>query len=178
MKPASTPRGNVRIRVATERDLQSIVELKHKLDKHHEIPGLWPPEGGRRRIFARYRQMLRQPTARLFVAERSPCSIVGYLTVTILTRTCPDRDFRRIGMIAEAFVEREDRRQGVGTALVEAAVRFLSGRRIKHVTLRNAIRNRLANEFWESLSFKPVLYTRTSTLKRLRRAIQRTKLLA
>jgi len=178
MKPASTPRGNVSIRVATERDLQSIVELKHKLDKHHEIPGLWPPEGGRRRIFARYRQMLRQPTARLFVAERSPCSIVGYLTVTILTRTCPDRDFRRIGMIAEAFVEREDRRQGVGTALVEAAVRFLSGRRIKHVTLRNAIRNRLANEFWESLSFKPVLYTRTSTLKRLRRAIQRTKLLA
>jgi len=172
MKPASTTRGNVSIRVARERDLQSIVELKHKLDKHHEIPGLWPPEGGRRRIFARYRQMLRQPTARLFVAERSSRDVVGYLTVTILTRTCPDRDFRRIGMIADAFVEREDRRQGVGTALVEAAVRFLSSRRIKHVTLRNAIGNRSANAFWESLSFKPVLYTRTSALERLKRAVQ------
>jgi len=171
MKAASTDRGRVSVRVARERDLRSIVELKHKLDEHHKLPGLWPPEGGRRRIFARYRQMLRQRTARLFVAERLPYGIVGYLTATIQTRRCPDREFRRIGMVGEAFVEREHRGHGVGTSLVEAATRFFSGQHIRHVTLRNAVMNKVANEFWEGLSFKPVLYTRTTTLKRLTRAV-------
>ncbi len=175
MRTVSKDTGKVSVRVARESDLRGIVELKHKLDMHHELPGLWPPEGGRRRIFARYRQMLRQQTARLFVAERSPYGIVGCLTVTIQSRRCPEREFRRVGMIGEAFVEREHRGHGVGTFLVKAAARFLSSRGIGHVSLRNAVGNRLANEFWEGLSFKPVLYTRTTTLKRLTRAVRRRR---
>jgi len=178
MKKASAGASKVSVHVARERDLRSIVELKHKLDRHHELPGLWPPEGGRRRIFARYRQMLRRRTARLFVAERLPCGIVGYLTVTVQNRRCPDREFRRIGIIAETFVEREHRRHGVGTSLVEAAARFFSGQGIRHVTLRNAVMNRVANEFWEGFSFEPVLYTRTTTLKRLARAVRERELRA
>jgi len=173
MKKASAGASKVSVRVARERDLRSIVQLKDKLDKYHELPGLWPPEGGRRRIFARYRQILRQRTARLFVAERLPYGIVGYLTVSVQTRRCPDREFRRIGIIAETFVERKHRRHGVGTSLVEAAARFFSGQRIRHVTLRNAVINRVANEFWEGLSFEPVLHTRTTTLKRLTRAVRK-----
>lgn len=171
MKPISIDRGNISIRVARELDLRSVVELKYQLDKHHELPGLWPPIGGKRSIFAQYRQMLRQRTARLFVAEHSSHTIVGYLTAAIQTRECPDRDFRRVGMIGETFVDTKHRRHGVGTLLVEAARRFLSSRGTKHVTLRNAVGNRLANEFWEELSFKPVLYTRTTTLKKLATAI-------
>jgi len=70
-------------------------------------------------------------------------------------------------MIGEAFVKRSQRRRGVGTALVEAAARFFERRRVKHISLRNTIANRLANDFWEGLSFKPVLYTRSTTVSRL-----------
>jgi len=176
MKPTSRGRGKVSIRAAREGDLRGVVELKHKLDECHARPGLWPPIGGKRRIFAQYRQMLRQRTARLFVAEITSRRIAGYLTATIQTRECPDRDFRRVGMIGETFVDTEHRRCGVGTLLVRAAERFFSSRGIKHVTLRNAVGNRLANEFWEGLSFEPVLYTRTTTIKKLATAIRTRKL--
>jgi len=176
MKSVSGDKGKVNVRAAREGDLHSVVELKHRLDEYHELPGLWPPIGGRRGTFARYRKMLHQRTARLLVAERSPHRIVGYLTATIQTRECPDRDFRRIGMIGETFVDAEHRRHGVGTLLVGAARRFFSSRGIKHVTLRSAVGNRLANEFWEGLSFKPVLHTRTTTIKKLATAIRTRKL--
>lgn len=163
--------GNVRIRVAKKSDLSSVVELRHKFDRHHKLPGLWPPEGGRRENLGRYRHMLHQRAARLFVAEQSYRGIVGYLTVSIQTRRCEDVDFRRVGMVTEVFVERTHRRRGIGKALVEAAVEFFSTRNIKHVTVRNAIENKLPNQFWQDLSFKPVLYTRTTTLVRLADAL-------
>ena len=114
------------IRRAGESDVSNIAELKSRLDKLHRLLGLWPPEGGKKQNQFHYRKLLRQPVARLFVAEQSPHRIVGYLTAFIQTRKCDQENFRRVGIIGEAFVERRYRNQGIGTALVEAAACFFS----------------------------------------------------
>ena len=168
MKPAPA----IEINPATGLHLPEIVTLKQKLDKFHDLPGLWAPEGGRRQDLARYRKMLRQPSTKMFVAESNSHGIVGYLTGTIQTRRRQDKEYRRVGMIREVFVKGSHRRRGVGTALVEAVVRFFERRRVKHLSLRNAIANRLANDFWEGLSFKPVLYTGSTTVSRLTGALR------
>jgi ribosomal protein S18 acetylase RimI-like enzyme len=167
------PPSKVTIRRARESDLSRITELRSKLDKYHRLPGLWPPEGGRRQHLVRYRKMLHQPLARLFVAEQSPRGIVGYLTAFIQTRKCNQKDFQRVGVIWEAMVEKAHRNRGIGTALVEAATRFFSSKGIRHISLRNAVGNALANKFWKRLSFNPVLYTRTTTLTHLEKALCR-----
>jgi GNAT superfamily N-acetyltransferase len=171
MKRISTPR-EVTIRRARESDLSSITELKGKLDRYHQLPGLWPPEGGRRQHIVRYRKMLHQPLARLFVAEQSSRGIVGYLIAFIQTRKCNQKDFRRVGVIGETMVERSHRKCGIGTALVDAATCFFSTKGIEHVTVRNAVRNTLANKFWDRFTFNPVLYTRTTTIKDLEKALR------
>ena len=164
----------VTIRNARKSDVSSIAELKSKLDRIHRLPGLWPPEGGSSQYVLRYRKMLRQPIARVFVAERSPNGIIGYLTAFIQTRKCNERDFKRIGVIGEAFVEERHRNRGIGTALVQTASSFFSGKGVRHLTLRNAVGNETANRFWSNLAFNPVLYTRTTTLRDLNRALRKT----
>jgi ribosomal protein S18 acetylase RimI-like enzyme len=175
MNQFSTPLDRVTIRRARESDVSNIVELKSRLDKLHHLPGLWPPERGKRQDLVHYRKLLRQPVARLFVAEQSPHRLVGYLTAYIQIRKCDQKDFRRVGVIGEAFVERRHRKQGIGTALVDAAACFFSTKGIRHVTLRNAVGNDLANKFWGRLSFNAVLYTRTTTLGGLDRALRKPK---
>ena len=78
-----------------------------------------------------------------------------------------------MGVIWEAMVEKAHRNRGIGTALVEAATRFFSSKGIRHISLRNAVGNALANKFWKRLSFNPVLYTRTTTLTHLEKALCR-----
>jgi ribosomal protein S18 acetylase RimI-like enzyme len=73
-------------------------------------------------------------------------------------------------------VEKRYRNLGIGTTLVGAAARFFSSKGIRHVTLRNAIGNDLANEFWGRLTFNPVLYTRTATLASLEKALQKVRM--
>mgnify|MGYP001104370161 CR=1 FL=1 len=164
-----TELGGVKIRAAREDDLQDILHLRHEFDRQHRYPGLWRPVV-RRENLARYRQMLHKRVGRLFVAEQFGRT-VGFLTASIETRNCADGDFRRVGIIGDVYVEKTHRRRGIGSALTLAAAIFLSSRHIKHVALRNAIRNKLANRFWEGLTFKPVLYMRTTTVDGLTRAL-------
>jgi GNAT superfamily N-acetyltransferase len=109
------------------------------------------------------------------VAEKSDHRIVGCLTATIQARRCPDGDYRRVGAIGGAFVEKRYRKKGIGGQLVEAAAQFFSRRRVKHITVRNVVFNELANRFWEQLSFRPVIHTRTTNLHALTKALQRRK---
>ena len=100
---------------------------------------------------------------------------MGYLTAFIQTRKCDQKDFRRVGIIGEAYVEKRFRNRGIGTALVDATARFFSSKGVRHVTLRNAVRNDLANKFWDHLTFNPVVYTRTTALGDLNRALRRVR---
>jgi len=175
MKPNRKAARDFTVRTAEKRDLRAIVELRNKLDSHHRHPRIWPPEGGKKQNLSRYRQMLNQSTARLFVVESNGHKIVGYLAAVVQTRKCSDRDYRRAGAISEAFVERRYRRHGIGRSLVEAATRFFLKRKVRHITVRNVVFNKLANGFWERLSFRPVICTRTTNLYELTRALQRRK---
>lgn len=164
------------IRRALASDVSSIAKLKSRLNSHHRLLDLWPPEGGsRQQQLTHYKMLLHQSGTRLFVAERSSHGIVGYITAIVQARKCNEKDFRRVGVIGEVFVEKRYRNCGIGSALVDAAIRFFSKRGIRHITLRNAVGNELANRFWCSLTFNPVLYTRTTTLADLDRALRRAR---
>ena len=175
MNQLSIPLDRVTIRRARESDVSNIMELKSKLDKLHQSLGLWPPERGKRQNLVHYKKLLRLRVARLFVAEQSSERIIGYLTALIQTRTCTQKNFRRVGVIGETFVERRYRNHGIGTALVDAAECFFSSNDIKHITLRNAVGNDLANKFWGRLPFNAALYTRTTTLGGLDRALRKAR---
>jgi len=174
MKEHSSPLNQVTIRKAGESDLPGIARLKSRLDRLHRLLGLWPPEGDRRQQLLRYRKLVRQPVSRLFVAERSSHDVVGYLTAFVENRNCDQKEFRRIGVIGETFVQERYRNRGIGTSLVGAAMRFFSSEGIRNVSLRNAVGNESANRFWGRLGFNPVLYTRTATLEEIDKSLRNT----
>jgi GNAT superfamily N-acetyltransferase len=158
------PLSQIKIRRARRSDANAITELKTQLDRLHRLPGLWPPEGGRRQHLLRYRKMVHQRLARLFVAEEPSRKIVGYLTAFIRTRKCDRKGFGRVGVIGEVYVQTPYRSQKIGTSLVNAAASFFLSEDVRHLTLRNAIGNELANRFWSRFCFNPILYIRTATL--------------
>jgi len=63
--------------------------------------------------------------------------------------------FTTKGYIAETIVKEKYRGQGIGKALVEAALKWLQDMGADHVELQVSVRNAAALHFWASRGFSP-----------------------
>ncbi len=65
----------------------------------------------------------------------------------------------RTGMVDQAFVQPQHRRQGIGARLVAELCRFLAGQGIEDLSLRYVTGNEEAAGFWAALGFTPRIVT-------------------
>lgn len=166
VSPASgeTPTGPT-IRVATERDLSIVVELRLALLREHADNPLYAnlrpdaPERARR-LFA---TQLRSPNEVILLAEREG-RVVGILRC-LHAASLPLVSPASHGYISSVYVIPEARRQGVLRALVAAALDWCLVRGLTEVRLHNAVENAAANAAWESLGFRTAEHLRVRRLR-------------
>ena len=87
--------------------------------------------------------LIRNPTTN-FIAENDLGEIIGAILC--------GHDGRR-GHISHTAVNPAERRQGIGTALVKAALDALRNEGISKVTLTTFTKNTTGNDFWEGQGF-------------------------
>ena len=69
-----------------------------------------------------------------------------------------------IGSIANIFVYKKFRRQGIGSRLVQEICRFFRRKNVEDIYLRYVLGNKEGEKFWEKLGFKPILVTAHSRI--------------
>ncbi len=146
------------IRRAQPEDTEAIVPLWQELARLHAelAPDAW---GLNEEAEARYREYLatawQDEHRRLFVAVREGI-VVGYLAA-VKSERAPVFKANTCGVIGEICVAPAARRQGVGKALVAAALEWFREEGLPLAELGYATDNPMSVPFWEGLGFRPYL---------------------
>ncbi|MEO1175202.1 MAG: GNAT family N-acetyltransferase, partial [Myxococcota bacterium] len=74
-----------------------------------------------------------------------------------LARNPPIYSVSTVGFISELAVRAEDRRRGVGTALIGSARGWFDARGVTEFQLATAVWNDRAQSFWAGLGGRPIL---------------------
>jgi ribosomal protein S18 acetylase RimI-like enzyme len=121
-------------------------------------PGKHPEQG-----YARFLgSQLDQRDAALFVAERGG-AVVGYVYAGIEPLSW--RELRdECGYVHDLVVDAAHRREGVGTALLEAALAWMKERGLPRVVLASASPNDTAQRLFERLGFRRTMVEMTREL--------------
>lgn len=148
---AESRRGS--IRRANGRDLDRIAALWIALSEHHASAdpafALRPnPDAEIGRLLA---ATLGDPDAAVFVCE-SDAVLLGFCTVRIDRAPAIQREVER-AEITDLMVREDQRRFGVGRALVDRALDWVRERGVGRCEVRVATRNAEGQGFWRSLGF-------------------------
>ena len=157
---------DVVVRRATEQDLATIGELGALLVRaHHELDSnrfLAPGPHSAKHYGAFLGSQLRRRDAAVFVAERAERA-VGYLYVELEPRNWMElRD--EAGFIHDVVVAPEERRSGVATSLLAAAMEWLEGKGAPRVVLWTAEQNAGAQRLFERAGFRRTMIEMTRDL--------------
>jgi ribosomal protein S18 acetylase RimI-like enzyme len=147
----------LRIRKATQEDTRAIVELwKEMMDFHRERDRHFTRSVDGHERFAEFVSgRIVSETSCVLVAEQQ-CEIVGYCLAT-LSKFPPVFEYQKYGAIFDLAVTENYRKKGIGQALVEAAVQWLSEQEIHRVEVRVATSNKVSIAFWKKIGFVPYL---------------------
>jgi GNAT superfamily N-acetyltransferase len=148
------------VREAKIGDLDAVVELRLSLLReyaNHALYGRLHPDA-RRRAFDLYRTQLSSLSETIFVAELGGVGgggIVGVLRC-VDTPSSPLLMPERYCYVSSAYVKPEARRQGVLSALIDAAEQWCDARGITEMRLHNANGVHMAEDTWTALGFEVV----------------------
>jgi GNAT superfamily N-acetyltransferase len=154
------------VRSATESDSRALGELGAALMRtHHDFdperfiaPGPNPAAGYGRFLASR----ISADDAAVFVAERDG-EIVGYVWASLEPHSW--KELREAsGFIEDVVVREAERRTGVATALLDAAMRWLRSRGAPRVILWTAEKNGAAQQLFTSLGFRRTMIEMTHEL--------------
>jgi GNAT superfamily N-acetyltransferase len=154
------------IRRATEPDAVALGRLGGELlrahyafDPHRFIAPGSDPEAGYEGFL---RGQLNEDGAVVFVAEREG-AVIGYVFAAMEPISWKElRD--ACGFIHDLVVEQTGRRDGVATALMEAAMQWLRSNGAPRVVLGTAERNAAAQRLFEKLGFRRTMIEMTRDL--------------
>jgi ribosomal protein S18 acetylase RimI-like enzyme len=148
------PREAGRVRRATLADLPRIVELwKGITDAHAAFDAAFATRsGGEACVEALLRRTLGDPQSALFVWE-DELRILGLCIVRVQLAPALLAEPGR-GEITDLGVELRARRRGIGRALAEAALGWVTRRGVPRIEVRVAARNRVGQAFWRGLGFE------------------------
>ena len=145
--------GEVRVREATPRDLDTVVALRLALLREHPDHPIYGRL--RRDVADRARELfaaqLRSPIEVIFLAERDG-EAVGVLRC-VESVGSPLMEPARYAYVSSAYVRPAARRTGVLRALLEAAERWARGRGLKQMRLHNVAGSASAEAAWSALGF-------------------------
>lgn len=158
--------GSFRVRRATPDDLAALgtlgallMRVHHAFDRQRFMDPGDRPEAGYMRFLA---GQLAEEEAAVFVAERD-AAVLGYVYAAIEPPSW--KELRaRAGYIHDIVVGADDRRSGVATALMTAAIDWLRERRVPRVLLGTAVQNEGAQALFARLGFRKTMIEMTREL--------------
>lgn len=140
------------VRPAHPRELDRVAALWTLLLLHHAaLPAFLAAPSPERAVRAHLAELAADPAAEILVAERD-ASLAGFAALRAVRRPPLFAETER-GEIEALFVRQEDRRAGVGRALVEEALRWMAARGLPRAALQVASANEAGQRFWRALGF-------------------------
>jgi GNAT superfamily N-acetyltransferase len=161
---ADAPAVEIRVREASVRDLDAVMELRLALLREHPEHPIY----GRLRtdVSARARELfatqLRSQTESIFLAERDD-GVAGILRC-VESMGSPLLEPARYAYVSSVYVRPEARRQGVLRALMKAAERWAHARGLDQMRLHNVAGSPSAEGAWSALGFVVVEQVRVRSL--------------
>lgn len=147
------------VRPARPGDLTDIVaRWRDLMDAHETIdPVLYAIEPHAQNTYRAFvRRHMDKPGSVVLVAEGDGAGVAGYL-VGGAGQRAPMFQVRQVGMIFDLVVDPKKRRQGIGEALVEAAVARFKRHGLTYVQVNFDPQNASAAGFWPSQGFNTLL---------------------
>lgn len=141
------------VRVAEARDLDRVAALWTAITAHHEpldpLFRMRPDAGAAlRELLGRLR---RDPDAEIFVYDRE--GDVPGMCIVRIDRAPPILEEVERAEITDLGVRQDARRQGVGRALVERALRWVRDSGVARVEIQVATANPEGQAFWRAMGF-------------------------
>lgn len=163
-------RGNVRVRAAQARDVDSLTRLTLALRQEGIAAGRahWPRGDGPDELPARFLRLIDDPVTRVVLAvDQESDEALG---MAILSRD-EINALAGVGVVhlSHLFVAPAHRRRGVGRALVAAAAGYAEGLGCEHVIVGVMPGGREANRYLARLGFGPLLTVRIASVCSLSR---------
>ena len=154
------------IRRATQADIESLVEMRLRLQRHMEASNsrLWGISETKISAMPEfYRVGINDPNALLLVVQGHESEDLAGMG---LGRICRHGEYvpSASGRIDDIWIEPALRRKGVGTRLVTELLKFFRLRGIEALVLDYAEGNVEAEAMWRRFGFAPVLITATTAL--------------
>jgi GNAT superfamily N-acetyltransferase len=161
---ADAPTVKIRVREASLRDLDAVMELRLALLREHPdhpIYGRLRPDVSERarELFS---TQLRSQTESIFLAERDD-AVAGILRC-VESMGSPLLDPARYAYVSSVYVRPEARRQGVLRALMKAAERWAHARGLDQMRLHNVAGSASAEGAWSALGFQVVEQVRVRSV--------------
>ena len=147
----------MKIRKATKKDLDQLVELSHQLymDQMNRCQVEFILRKNFKRIQKReFSKRLKDPKKVFFVADEDG-EIVGFISGN-LEEDPPIFMYRKKGHIGEFYVKEEFRGRGIGKKLFAEMKKWFRKKKVKTVRLYVVKCNIGAKKMYKSLGFKPV----------------------
>ncbi len=163
---SNPPRGGV-IRRAGKRDFEEVVRLWSDLAHHHVPmdPVFALRAGAEAEIRALLAAQLRDPDSATFVWESHESSApssasetgragrLAGLCIVRVDRAPPIQSEVERAEVTDLIVEKASRRRGIGGALLDAALAWVSDSGVERVEVRVAVRNVEGQAFWRARAF-------------------------
>jgi ribosomal protein S18 acetylase RimI-like enzyme len=161
------------IRKATPNDREHLTEMRLRIQTHVETsnPNIWRlTQEGKDRIRQEVDEMLKDEAGTTLIAEDGGRPI-GFIQGRTSHRThlTPNA----VGFIGVIYVEKDQRRRGIGTTLVRELAKTFRAQGVEEVNLRYIVGNREATRFWTSLGLTPVITIANTPLEELEKRAQK-----
>ena len=147
----------IKIRKAREEDLLKIAGLWRAFMRYNgDFNKSFETNKKASEIFSREMlEKLKETESRLAVAA-SDGELIGFC-YSYISQKPKYFKLNKFGFIGDLYVSPEDRRNGVGKALVKDAIEFFKKNKIRQIELLVAVKNEGTIKFWESLGFSHLL---------------------
>lgn len=157
---------DIAIREAKEQDYESLCGIIDQVDSIHEgaLPERFKGSGGRPREREYIVNAIRSAAVGLFVAQKES-DLVGLVHVVI--RDVPDIAIlvpRRYAVVDNLAVREDQRRGGVGLALMERAEEWARTKGATSIELNVYAFNKVAQRFYRELGYEILSHRMTKTL--------------
>ena len=150
----------MKIRLATENDVETIAQLWYELVTYHQtltddMPK--PAPDGVERYAQRIRYGLSDSYLKTFVAEIDE-KIVGYVFGSVIDLLPETFVAENAGLIGDLYVQDAYRGMGVGSALMQAMKDWFKLRGVNHYEWYVAASNEIGVNFWQkTMHGKPIM---------------------
>jgi len=138
------------------KDLKDVVELSHKSAMYHKklTPYYDTSKDVKEVLTKSLKKNIYSSNSCIFIAEENS-KIIGYLLVFKINRAEMFK-VKKVGLIADVFIEERYRRMGVGKKLIKECFRWLKDGGINFVEINVEASNKQAMNFWDKEGFKDV----------------------